>query len=272
MTNPNFAKNLRSVCNRHKSVAQVCRSLEMNRQQFNKYLSGQIYPSRHNLERICHFFKLDESQFSLDEADFERLASSQFKQTMEIGGGMLDRVVDSLANDTEALSRYQGYYYAHFHALGFPGFLIRSLVHLYQDGDRFYTKSIEHLWQKNKPRSSRRRFKYKGMAFYMADRIFITEYETFTRHTICQTILFPSYRNTIDTLSGITTGVGSLNSHMPKSTRVEYEFLGKQVDLREILNGCGLYELESDQIDAEIKERVANQILAHEYMLTARDH
>lgn len=271
MTNPNFAKNLRSVCNRHRSVAHVCRSLEMNRQQFNKYLSAQVYPSRHNLERICHFFKLDEKQFSLEASEFESLIASKYKQTVGVGSGVLDQVVDSLANDIDALARYQGYYHAYFHALGFPGFLIRSLIHLYRHGDRFYTKSIEHLWQKDKPKSNRRRFKYKGMAFYMADRIFITEYETFTRHTICQTILFPSYRNTIDTLSGITTGVGSLNSHIPKSTRVEYEFLGQQVDIRDALRGCGLYELESDLIDPEIRERVNNRILPHEYMLTSLD-
>ncbi|MCP4433425.1 MAG: helix-turn-helix transcriptional regulator [Gammaproteobacteria bacterium] len=271
MTNHNFAKNLRSVCDRHQSVAEVCRSLEMNRQQFNKYLSGQVYPSRHNLERVCKFFKLDENQFSLEPLEFDRIAASRFDQADQVGSSVLDQVVDNLANDIEALSRYEGYYFAYFHALGFPGFLIRSLVHLYRHGDRYYTRSIEHLWQKQKPKSNRRRFKYKGMAFYMADRIFITEYETFTRHTICQTILFPSYRNTVDTLSGITTGVGSLNSHMPKSTRVEYEFLGKQVDRREALKGCGLYDLESDLIDADIRERVNNSILPHEFMLTALD-
>ncbi len=271
MSHSNFAKNLRSVCNRHRSVAHVCRSLEMNRQQFNKYLSAQVFPSRHNLERICRFFELNEQQFSLETSEFETLVASKYRQSTEAGSSVLDQAVDSLANDLESLSRYEGYYFAHFHALGFPGFLIRSLVHLYRNGDRFYTKSIEHLWQKDKPKSNRRRFKYKGIAFYMADRIFISEYETFTRHTICQTILFPSYRYTIDTLSGITTGVGSLNSHMPKSTRVEYEFLGKQVDLREVLKGCGLYELDSSLIDAEIRERVNNRILPHEYMLIARD-
>lgn len=271
MSNPNFAINLRAVCNRYRSVAHVCRSLEMNRQQFNKYLSGQVYPSRHNLERICHFFKIDENQFSLEASEFEQLSATKFKQVEDTHHSALDSVVDSLFNDIAALSRYEGYYHAYFHALGFPGYLIRSLIHLHRHGDRFYTKTIEHLWHKDKPKNTRRRFKYRGMAFYMADRIYITEFETFTRHTICQTILFPSYRNKIDTLSGITTGVGSLNSHMPSSTRVEYEFLGKQIDFRKALKGCGLYHLESDQIDTEIRERLDNIILPHEYMLTALD-
>ncbi len=271
MPNSNFAKNLRTICNHHRSVADVCRSLQMNRQQFNKYLSGQVYPSRHNLERICSFFKLNEDQLALEESDFDRLATSKFRQNETPGDSIIERTINSLPSDIETLSRYEGFYHGYFHALGFPGYIIRSLLHLYRDGDRFFTKNIEHLWQKGSPKNHHRRFKYRGMAFHLADRIFITEYETLTRHAICHTILFPSYRNSIDTLSGITTGVGSLNSHMPKSTRVEYEYLGKQVDLREVLGRCGLYDVESGEIDADIRERVNNKIMSHEFMLTALD-
>ena len=243
----------------------------MNRQQFNKYLSGQVYPSRHNLERICHFFKVDEAEFLQESNEFEVNIGQRYKQQDDTSG-VLEEVVKGLPNDVNALSRYEGFYYGHFHALGFPGYLIRSLLHLYRDGDRFYTKSIEHLWQKDKTRYSQRRFKYKGVVFYLADRIFITEYETLTKNAICHTILFPCYRNTVDSLSGITTGVGSLNSHMPKATRVEFRYLGKQVDVREALLGCGLYDLDSEDIDAEIRERVNNNILPHEHMLTALDY
>ena len=271
MPNSNFAKNLRTICNHHRSVADVCRSLQMNRQQFNKYLSGQVYPSRHNLERICSFFKLDAEQLSFEEPEFDQLAASRFKLKEMSNDSILDNIINTLPSDLEALSRYEGFYHGYFHALGFPGYIIRSLFHLYREEDRFFTKNIEHLWQKGSPKNHHRRFKYRGLAFHLADRIFITEYETLTRHAICHTILFPSYRNSIDTLSGITTGVGSLNSHMPKSTRVEYEYLGKQVDLREVLGRCGLYDLESDEIDTEIRERVNNIILPHEYMLTALD-
>ena len=75
----------------------------------------------------------------------------------------------------------------------------------------------------------------------------------------------------MDTLSGITTGVGSINSHMPKATRVEMKFLGKQVDLKQTLRGCGLFALDSDLIDADIRERIDNELSEQKYMLTARD-
>ena len=269
MANQNFARNLRTICNQHRSVAHVCRSLEMNRQQFNKYLSGQIFPSRHNLQRICQFFKLSQDNLVLDPAEFERLISDIPKA--DSGQAHIETLLDSIPNAVDALSRYEGYYYSHFHALGFPCSMVRSLVQIYRRQDCFYTKNIEHLWNKEKGDPKHHRFKYRGIAFYLADRIFITEHETLTKNVICHTILFPSYRNAIDTLSGITTGVGSLNTHMPKSTRVEYKYLGKQIDLREALNGCGLFDLDSDAISDEIRYRINNEILPHEHMLMARD-
>ena len=180
-------------------------------------------------------------------------------------------VLDSLPNTIDALSRYEGYYYSHFHALGLPGSLVRILVHIYRHKNRFYTKNIEHLWNKEKGEPNHHRFKYVGIAHYLGACIFITEHETLTRSVICHTILFPSYRNAIDTLSGITSGVGSLNSHMPKAARVEYKFLGKQIELHEGLKGCGLFELDSTDISEDIRERINNEIAPDDFMLTARD-
>lgn len=39
--NENFARNLRLLCSYYKSIAEVCRRLEINRAQFNRYLSGR---------------------------------------------------------------------------------------------------------------------------------------------------------------------------------------------------------------------------------------
>lgn len=244
----------------------------MNRQQFNKYLSGKIYPSKHNLARICKFFKLTEEQLNLEPVRFREVVTESFEASPETSGSVLEQAVDSLPNSLDALARYEGYYYTHFHALGFPGYLVRGLVQIYRHQNRYYTRNIEHLWRRDKNDSSRRRFKYRGIAFYLGDRIFITEHEVLTKNAICHTILFPSYRNVVDTLSGITMGVGSINSHMPKATRVEFQFLGKEVDRRKILSGVGLFDLDSAQIDAEILERIDNELSDQQYMLTARDY
>ncbi len=272
MSNQNFAKNLRTICNRYRSVAHVCRSLEMNRQQFNKYLSGKIYPAKYNLNRICQFFNLSEEQINLSPDAFQLAVADDVQHDVAPARSEIEKVINMLPEFNEVLARYEGYYYSHFHALGFPGYLVRSLVYIFSHKGRFYSNNTEHLWDKGKCDSQRNRFKYKGVVSYLGDRIFITEVEMLTKTTICHTILIPSYRNIVGALSGITTGVGSINSHMPKATRVEYQFLGKQVDLRKALRGCGLFKLESNQIDINIRERIDNEITDHEYMLTARDY
>lgn len=64
----NFADNLRALCTRHGSIAAVCRALGMNRQQFNKYLSGSTLPNVATLERICGFFHIDSESLFQDPA------------------------------------------------------------------------------------------------------------------------------------------------------------------------------------------------------------
>ncbi len=272
MSKQNFAMNLRLVCDQYRSIAHVCRSLEINRQQFNKYLSGKFYPSKSSLSRVCQFFKLSEEQLNLNPDEFIKVVAESYQPEVTFSIGETEKTIDLLARSVDMLFRYEGYYYSHFHALGFPGHLVRSLVQIYRHKSRFYTRGTEHLWNKERDDSHRHRFKYKGIALYLGDRIFITELEVLTKTAICHTILFPSYRNIVDTLSGITTGVGSINSHMPKATRVEYQFLGKQVDLKKVLRGCGLFSLDSKLIDIEIRERINNEMTDQKYMLTARDH
>ena len=54
-----FGKNLRLLCADHPSVSEVCRQLNINRAQFNRYLNGESYPRPDMLVRICEFFNTD---------------------------------------------------------------------------------------------------------------------------------------------------------------------------------------------------------------------
>ena len=271
MLKTNFSINLRAVCDKQTSVAQVCRSLGMNRQQFNKYLSGQVFPSSHNLVTICDYFAISKDDFLLTTAEFRQFLSNKTEDASVTNLSHLDRAVDSLPNNIEAMERYEGFYHGYYHALGFPGYIVRSIIQVYRNGDRFYSKNIEHLWDKSNPKATPTRFKYQGVLHYLGDRIFLTEYEQLAKQTITHTIIIPSYRNTFRMLSGLTLGVGSVNSHLPKATRSEYEFLGKQINLRAALTNCGLYHHDSEEIEADIRNKISNQILPHEYMLSVID-
>jgi transcriptional regulator with XRE-family HTH domain len=55
-----FAANLRQLCALQTSIADVCRDTGINRQQFNKYLSGRAIPSARILRKICQRLEVSE--------------------------------------------------------------------------------------------------------------------------------------------------------------------------------------------------------------------
>jgi len=271
MPHENFSINLRIVCDEQISVAHVCRKMEINRQQFNKYLSGQIYPSKHNLNRICQYFQLSEEEFNLKSSEFRQIAPKSLQSESNLEKIELNNIIDSISSHSKDLSRYEGYYYSYFHSPEFPGYINRSLIHIYQYENKFYSTSIEHLWDKENGDTHRNRFKYKGAVFYLGDRIFITEVETLTHNVIHHTILCPSYMNIVDSLSGVSMGVSSRTSHVPAAMRIEFKYLGKQINIREVLRNCGLFKLNTKLIDSNIIARINNEINDQEYMLRAYD-
>ena len=66
-------------------------------------------------------------------------------------------------------------------------------------------------------------------------------------------------------------GVGSRSSHMPAATRVEFLYLGKQINIREALGNCGLFKLNTKLIDSNIMARIKNEINDSENILRAYD-
>jgi len=48
---------------------------------------------------------------------------------------------------------------------------------------------------------------YRGLAHFLTDRIFLTDYETLTGLEMTQTILFPSFKNRVTRLTGLKLGV-----------------------------------------------------------------
>ena len=271
MPHENFSNNLRIVCDKQISVAHVCRKMEINRQQFNKYLSGQIYPSKFNLNKICQYFQLSEEEFNLKSSEFRQIAPKSLQSESNLEKIELNNIIDSISSHSKDLSRYEGYYYSYFHSPEFPGYINRSLIHIYQYENKFYSTSIEHLWDKENGDTHRNRFKYKGAVFYLGDRIFITEVETLTHNVIHHTILCPSYMNIVDSLSGVSMGVSSRTSHVPAAMRNEFIYLGKQINIREVLRNCGLFKLNTKLIDSNIIARINNEINDQEYMLRAYD-
>ena len=272
MSTENLAPNLRLLCSHYRSVAEVCRRIGVNRQQFNKYLSGQTAPSLFNLKRIGDFFGVEESELLLPHEDF---VTTVLRRPRSDGAGALGAFIANLgANFPEsqsALKPYCGYYYSYFYSPAWPGCILRGLVAVFQSGNHTYSKFVERLVVKTKRQRGLFVFKYQGVLLYASNRIHLFEWEPKLNRSIAMTVFYPTRRSSIILVSGLLLSVSGNHAGQPFASRIVYEYLGPAPDLRAALEGCGVYECDSPEIDEEIKRRIDNRVEHGDHTLRAPD-
>jgi transcriptional regulator with XRE-family HTH domain len=132
-----FAQNLREECTRFESIAEVCRGSGINRQQFNKYLSGSTIPNVRTLERMCSYFKIEDSQLFARIEDKGKILhlTPQKNSSSPTSEDPLITFLHSI-NPKGIFPQYappineiaEGFYNCYFPLEGFPNFLVRSIL------------------------------------------------------------------------------------------------------------------------------------------------
>ena len=110
-----FPANLKALCSYHKSIAEVCRQLGMNRSQFNRYLSGETFPSLRIMRRMCDFFGVEEAEILMPHGQFMELIRLK---PQESGVRAETNKIAAIAEDLRmgsrsGLDRYVGYYFTY---------------------------------------------------------------------------------------------------------------------------------------------------------------
>lgn len=254
-----FSTNLSLLCSYHPSIAEVCRKIGINRQQFNKYLAGNSRPSRRNMRRICDFFGVKETEILSDFEHFENMITLRSRP---LHPDMLNKPLqhlDRLYQNSQSLAKYTGFYFRYFYSFGVSGKIVRSLASIYEQEGRYYWKNIENLRVLDSRRSLGLN-KYEGVLFYLADRIYIVECETLVRNSITQATLYPSHRHRLDVLLGIQTGGPTRRGRRPGASKVALEYLGRSINTREALKRCGLFNPEDNRMRPEILAQIENRI------------
>lgn len=248
--NADFIPNLRLLCSYQRSTADVCRKLRMNRQQFMKYLAGGAFPSNRSLRRICDFFGVDEYEILMPHDQFSEIvrlrpAAQEASDLLPPG---VRRIVNKATRQHSQMAKYCGYYYKYFYSFSTPSYILRSLVCVGQVQEMTYYKTIERLTPAHNHYAAGDLFKYSGVVLPIGDRIHMIDHESVVGNEMSQTILYPPYRNRISTLIGLMIGITATEAHQPVAARVVMEFLGRRVDQRQAIRGCGLYEENAPEI------------------------
>lgn len=267
-----LARNLRLLCSFYPSIAEVCRRLDINRSQFNRYLSGRFQPGASGLRRLCDFFGVEPHEMVLPSAQFERLVQVRPR----LGGSTTVTADDPLhaplsqlrAQAGAGLDRFLGHYFETYLSMACPGRVLRTLVVLRRQGDRVVYQRTERMAEH--PGDPTSHGIYHGVAHLLTDRIFLNDLEMLTGLEMTQTILFPSFKNRITRLTGLRLGVSGSGERMPCCTRVVYEYLGPRIDVRRALRLCGLYAPDDPRLDALTRQAIGNDIAPGEWHLRAR--
>ena len=268
MAENDLGRNVRHLCSRYKSISEVCRRLDINRQQFNRYLAGQQTPNLYTLSRIAEFFGVTVDEIQLPHRAFCEQVDRYRSAT--VPKPVMERIGRLLKKPMPQLEEFQGYYYRYYYSFAFRGMVIRTLLRLQREGDLYVSRHIERIPRSDAPVSIPVTFKYDGVVLYISGRLFLLESESMLDSTVCEAILAPVVRPGTRLLSGVQCSITTGTGNEPTCTRVVLEFLGQSIDARSVMRDCGLYEPTDDAIDPAILKLIKNDNRADAHTFKAR--
>lgn len=252
----NLQKNLIVLVESCRSVADLCRKVDVNRQQFNKYLAGQHIPSQKVLQKIGRYFMMEVDDLFRPPADFKRFYEG-FENEMPMSLRSSQQFTDflQLAKSTPALLEdYLGVYYRYHNSSIYKGRILRSVTCLYRTDSMVQYTTIERFPLLDGSGKIGYSFNYHGFCFLLGDRLFMVDFEGKQRNEITFSILTPQHRRPIRFLYGIVSGVASSSFRQPFATRMALGMVDKGTIQKKHLKNATVL-LPSDQsLPLEVRE------------------
>lgn len=135
-----FARNLRRICAETASIAEICRDTGINRQQFNKYLSGKSTPSTRTLRKICERLDITETELFAPFAESPQEDIAQAYHTDRLGREF-DRLIklfmppNARGVSSGEIPLKPGRYFCYFAFPDHPELILRSFIQVWQRND-----------------------------------------------------------------------------------------------------------------------------------------
>lgn len=250
-----FSANLRLLCERTGSISMVCRKIDINRQQFNRYLSGEHAPSPTNLRRIAGFFNLSVSILFSDPEEFRTLLDGNFfhvidelRHSKEMQGFIETVVLGSEGDNSKLLGIYDRYQYSSIYG----GSILRSAFCIYSNGKFTQHYYVERFPSYDNPNKFEHIFRYHGFIFSINDRIFSLDFETRQKNEMTFGNFALVQRQATKFMFGVTNGIAATMFRQPYSTKVALHRRGPGLLKRGDLERCTVLSPNDASIPKEI--------------------
>lgn len=269
---PDLGRNLIYLCGFYPSISEVCRQIDINRQQFNKYTSGAVMPSLFILKRIADFFGLEVEEICLPHDNLRAIFQIRkgTAATADSGGRRLLDDIGMFSQDfSEPLDKYEGYYYRYYYAYDLSGRVVRSLFRLSKSDGFYVTRHIERIFHPASAGRHKTAFKYSGFATGLSNCIFVIEFESLMKsciaHAVFPIIPRPGQRYLFGLQTSLSTTLGR-----PAASRVVLERIRPNVTVRKMLAHCGTFESNSPELEPDLLNLIGNENLREDAVMMPR--
>lgn len=230
-----FARELRFHCARKGTIAQLCKATGINRQQFNKYLAGQMLPGARTMRKICGYLGVSEEQLMSGRAS----AASETDYSAQVPPVVLSANV--LQN---------GFYRAYCPVRGRPDLVARWLVHVTSDPQGRQVHSCRNRFENGISLGfAANRITYRGPVTYGPDEAGLIG----TAHTPAPLhgIIFVNLRPVVEP-DYFSAMVLTRRAEGPLALSAVLRFLGPACTARQALSGVGVARLDDPAMDPVI--------------------
>lgn len=259
MDSPSLPANLRLAASHVPSVSRLCREIGLNRQQMNKYLSGQNRPSPYNLRRIATYLGVAAEELTLPPERFAALWRERAAGAPGAGAAPVPAALrHAFLRPEPSVERLLGVYHAYINSGSWPGHVLRYVVALKREGPWVTTRSIGRYVEPHG--AVRYLMKCSGVATMQSGMLSIVEASTLGAPGVAASLIEPSYRVDVGLMAGVCVDTPFRVPRQPYAARLVLKFLGRAPDLRRAIAQSAILKPQSPEIDRRIRRLLAEPI------------
>jgi transcriptional regulator with XRE-family HTH domain len=239
-----FAENLRRKSAEFGTIADVCRGIGVNRQQFNKYLAGAAIPNAITLRKICQFLGIQERELFLENETSENPLAVPPVMPRRGPLGFFQFAANHF--DFEVNDLQVGLYECIMPLVEVPGMLMKSLLLIQQTSrQKEFVRLTKVTTSKNQPKLIIRG-RHKGVVFASGSDIYLLGVNRYPPFQVSFMVL----KRNDGTMVGLNKGsimTQSLNG--PISSRVCLVLAQQQGNLKQHIRDVGVQHISAVNID-----------------------
>jgi hypothetical protein len=242
-----FSEKLRSLVEQEKSIAHVCRELLINRQQFNRYLSGETMPSEQNISKLSGYFGFSVNSF-FDQSEPRDDALSAICDEPFLRGL-------STAFESEHRTLRDGAYLFYFPYPGVDRQCIRGLLVAKTVGTKMRFKGCLNLRKSEDPDRSGTWLHYAGLVREKDGAVFLLGSLREDPADIIMLNVKPVLPGRSTMFAGIST---SARAATISARRLALEQVSKPTSIFKLARMCGMLNMDGPDVSAWVRSAISS--------------